>query len=94
MTGETPVARLASLFGTMAILAWFVFLGPIGALIMFGVAHSMIHENPEMTTFLIGLASLPVSLTVLWGTVSVILLTDRTGSEASSSGVSKVKINA
>lgn len=91
MSGETPVTKLASSIGTLAILAWFAFLGPLGALILYGVAYSMLCENREMTTFLIGLTSVPVSLTVLWGTVSVMALTESLGKKSSVKNDGRVK---
>lgn len=94
MNSETPVTRLASSFGTLAILSWFIFLGPIGAMILFGVAYSMLADNYGMTTFLIGLTSLPVSLTVLWGTVSGISLTEKNGVESPDFNISRAKIKA
>jgi hypothetical protein len=94
MNSETPVSRLASSFGTLAILSWFIFLGPVGAIILFGVAQSMLGDNYGMTTFLIGLTSVPVSLTVLWGTISGISLTERTGAESADFNISRAKIKA
>lgn len=91
MSGESPVTKLASSVGTLAILAWFAFLGPLGALILYGVAYSMLCENREMTTFLIGLTSVPVSLTVLWGTVSVMALTESLGKKSAVKNDGRVK---
>ncbi len=91
MSGETPVTKLASSIGALAILAWFAFLGPLGALILYGVAYSMLCENREMTTFLIGLTSIPVSLTVLWGAISGMYLSDTIWNKSSLKDAGRAK---
>ncbi len=83
MNSEGPAAKLVSSIGTVAILSWFVFLGPLGALILFGVAASMLSESNELCSLLIGLTSLPVSMTVLWGLTAGTLWADKIWSEPS-----------
>ena len=92
MNSETLVVKTASAFGTLMILAWFAFLGPLGVALLLGVAYSMLCDNSNLTTFLIGLVSLPVSLTVLWGTLSGLSLSEIRENQSSIYRARKVKM--
>lgn len=53
--------------GTLVIVAWFVILGPLGALLLGGIAYSMFVNNLEAGLICGSLFFLPLFLTLAWG---------------------------
>ncbi|MGB6064791.1 MAG: hypothetical protein WBG50_08275 [Desulfomonilaceae bacterium] len=53
--------------GTITMVAWMLVLGPISALLLGGVAYSMVAKNPVQGVLCGVLLFLPLCLTIAWG---------------------------
>jgi hypothetical protein len=53
--------------GTLVMVAWIVILGPLGALLLGGIAYSMFVDNLEAGLICGFLFFLPLFLTLAWG---------------------------
>lgn len=63
---QTRSERMAEKIGTAMIISWFVFLGPIGFLLLLGVAYSMFVQNLAVGVICGVLAFVPVILLIVW----------------------------
>jgi hypothetical protein len=63
---ETGIVRLAEAIGTWMWIAWAIFLGPGGFLLLLGVAYAMHVQNLALGIVSGILLFLPLVLTVLW----------------------------
>lgn len=53
--------------GTLVMIAWIVILGPLGALLLGGIAYAMFVDNLEAGLICGFLFFLPLFLTLAWG---------------------------
>ncbi len=70
--------------GTLVLVAWIVVLGPIGALLLGGIAYSMFVDN-LVAGLICGLFFfLPLLLTLVWGTTRLSEVTRESGTKRTS----------
>lgn len=65
-TAETYAERLASRVGTAVIISWFLYLGPLGFVLMLGVAYAMFLQNLALGLICGLLLLAPSMLAVAW----------------------------
>jgi hypothetical protein len=72
--------KLVRTMGIITILSWIIILGPVGVLLLGGLAHSMVAERPATGAFWGILIFLPLVLTIVWGALTLLefLLEKRT----------------
>ncbi len=67
---ESEVAfgkRAVQSLGTTMMVTWVLILGPIGAVLLGGVAYAMLARNPVQGVFCGLMLFLPLCLTITWG---------------------------
>ena len=69
--------------GTLVIVAWIVILGPLGALLLGGIAYSMFVNNLVTGAICGFFLFLPLLLTLAWGANKWSELRDENGSQRS-----------
>jgi predicted lipid-binding transport protein (Tim44 family) len=57
--------------GTFVMIAWFIVLGPLAALLLGGIAYSMFVDNLEAGLICGFLLFLPLLLTLAWGAATL-----------------------
>jgi len=63
---ETAIVRLGEAMGTAMWIAWAIFLGPVGFVLLLGIAYAMDVQNLALGIVCGILLFLPVVLTILW----------------------------
>lgn len=63
---EITIARTGAAIGTAMMIAWALFLGPLGLLALTGVAYSIVAQNLALGLICGLLLFSPLALTVVW----------------------------
>lgn len=73
-TKDSAVEKWGAGIGTAMVIAWFVFLGPIGLALLCGVAYAMIVQNLALGLLCGLLCFTPLMLVGMWGSVHLYAL--------------------
>lgn len=69
-TTDTTIGRTGEAIGTVMWIFWLVFLGPIGFLLLLGVAYAMVVQNLALGIICSFLLVSPFMLTAVWAPVT------------------------
>jgi hypothetical protein len=68
---DSTAERWAAGMGTANIMAWFLFLGPVGLAMLYGVAYAMVTQNLALGVVCGLLVFTPLVMGVVWGSVQL-----------------------
>jgi hypothetical protein len=92
---DTAVQRSASTIGAAMFVSWFLFLGPVGLVLLLGIPYAMIVQDLAFGIVCGLLLVIPVVLTVAWISVTLFaFLRERSRSTAPTSDAAMETLNA
>ncbi|MGO9568078.1 MAG: hypothetical protein ACLP5H_11095 [Desulfomonilaceae bacterium] len=67
---ENGMSKLMELLGTATVIAWSLFLGPVGAVLIFSTSCAFLSEEPASGIACVLVTAIPVVLGAVWWLVT------------------------